>query len=126
MDEFNQNDNIDNNIQEIHVESVEYSEIAETKITDGKHLVKKKRRERLVRKGRMKQERFRAFVRFFLSIFLIVGLGYALKSNGWYMDKNAFNYVDGNSVEIINNNIVPSHRILALLKTSNVPNVPIL
>lgn len=125
MDEFDQNKNINGDFQEIHIESMEYSEIAEEEITDGKHLVKKKRRERLVRKGRMKQERFRAFVRFFLSLFFIFGLGYALKCNGWYMDKNAFNYVGGNSVEIINNNIVPSHKILALLKRSNVPNVPI-
>ena len=125
MDEFDQNKNINGDFQEIHIESMEYSEIAEEEITDGKHLVKKKRRERLVRKGRMKQERFRAFVRFFLSLFFIFGLGYTLKCNGWYMDKNAFNYVGGNSVEIINNNIVPSHKILALLKSSNVPNVPI-
>lgn len=125
MDEFDQNKNINGDFQEIHIESMEYSEIGAEEITDGKHLVKKKRRERLVRKGRMKQERFRAFVRFFLSLFFIFGLGYTLKCNGWYMDKNAFNYVGGNSVEIINNNIVPSHKILALLKRSNVPNVPI-
>lgn len=125
MDEFDQNKNINGDFQEIHIESMEYSEIDAEEITDGKHLVKKKRRERLVRKGRMKQERFRAFIRFFLSLFFIFGLGYTLKCNGWYMDKNAFNYVGGNSVEIINNNIVPSHKILALLKSSNVPNVPI-
>lgn len=41
------------------------------------------------------------------------------------MDKNAFNYVGGRSVEIINNKIVPSHKILVLLKNSNVPNVPV-
>lgn len=122
----NNNQNERNDLKEIHVEAVEYSEIIEEEpITDGKHLVKKKRRERLVRKGRMKQERFRAFVRFFLSLFLICGLGYALKCHGWFMDKNAFNHVGGNSVEIINNNIVPSHKILVLLKNSNVPNVPI-
>ncbi len=92
---------------------------------DGKHFVKKKRRERVVRKGRMKQERFRAFMRFFISIGLIAGMAYALKSNGWYMDKNAFNTADGSSVQIINNKIVPSVKILALLKNSNVPNVPL-
>ena len=94
-------------------------------IDDGKHLVKKKRRERLVRKGRIKQERFRAFMRFFLSIFFIFLLVYCSKCDGWYMDKAAFNRVGGSSVEIINNNIVPSHKILALLKNSNVPNVPL-
>ena len=62
---------------------------------------------------------------FFLSLFFIFGLCYALRCHGWYMDKNAFNYVGGRSVEIINNKIVPSHKILVLLKNSNVPNVPV-
>ena len=123
IDDVNQNENN---------ESIEYSEFSETvelnaeePIPDGKHLVKKKRRERLVRKGRMKQERFRAFMRFILSILFIFGLIYSLEFPGWYMDKNAFNHVGGRSVEIINNKIVPSHKILVLLKNSNVPNVPI-
>lgn len=106
----------------------EYQEVevsTEPPIPDGKHLLKKKRRERLIRKGRIKQERFRAFMRFFLSIFFIFVLWYGLKCPGWYMDKNAFNHVGGNSVEILNNNIVPSHKILALLKNSNVPNLPL-
>ena len=106
-------------------QNLEFNE-AEPPIPDGKHLVKKKRRERIVRKGRMKQERFRAFMRFFLSLGLIFVLVYALKCNGWYMSKDAFNVKAGNtSVEIINNKIVPSAKILTLLKNSNVPNVPL-
>lgn len=123
LDDLNQNENNE------HLEYHEFSEfndaIEESSIPDGKHLVKKKRRERLVRKGRMKQERFRAFIRFMLSVCFIVGLFYAFRLPGWYMDKNAFNHVGGRSVEIINNKIVPSHKILVLLKNSNVPNVPI-
>lgn len=92
---------------------------------DGKQFVQKKRRERIVRKGRMKQERFRAFMRFFLSVGIIIGLAYLLKADGWYMNKNAFNTADGTSVQIINNHIVPSVKIMALLKNSNVPNVPL-
>lgn len=99
-------------------------EQAENQI-DGRHFVKKKQRERLIRKGRMKQERFRGFVRFFLTLFMLFALVYLANCHGWYMDKNAFNYVGGNSVEIINNKIIPSHKILALLKNSNVPDVPI-
>lgn len=124
--EQNHNENIDlrHVFQELHIEASEYAEIIEEPIQDGKHLVKKKRRERLVRKGRMKQERFRGFMRFFLSLAFLFGLGYALRCRGWYMAPNAFNRVGGNSVEIINNNIVPSHKILALLKNSDVPHVP--
>ena len=70
-----QEDELNHNNENEHIEYHEFSESIEVSeddaIPDGKHLVKKKRRERLVRKGRMKQERFRAFVRFFLSIFLL-------------------------------------------------------
>ena len=94
-------------------------------LNDGKHLVKKKRRERIVRKGRMKQERFRAFVRFFLTVGMLLGLVYALKLGGWYMNADAFNKADGASVQIINNKIVPSAKIMTMLKNSDVPNVPL-
>lgn len=107
--------------QKQNVENIEI----EPPIPDGKILVKKKRREKIVRKGRLKQERFRSVIRFFLSVLFILVLVYGLKSNGWYMDKNAFNTVNTGSVEIINNKIVPSSKILALLKNSNVPNVPL-
>ena len=110
-------------IQEEYKEETDI--INQSHIDDGKHLVKKKRRERLIRKGRIKQERFRAFMRFFLSVFFIFLLVYCSKCRGWYMEKNAFNRIGGNSVEIINNNIVPSHKILALLKNNDVPNVPL-
>ena len=65
---------MDEEITEISIED-EYTQVSEPDdvnqppIDDGKHLVKKKRRERLVRKGRIRQERFRAFMRFFFSIF---------------------------------------------------------
>lgn len=117
--------NENNDQQEKFTAPVEEVPIDDTPIPDGKILVKKKRRERLVRKGRIKQERFRGIMRFFLSIFFIAALCYGLKCRGWYMDKDAFNHVGGNSVEIINNNIIPSYKILAVLKYSNVPNVPI-
>ncbi len=94
-------------------------------VDDGKHLVKKKRRERIVRKGRLKQERLRAVVRFFLSLGLIAGLYYALKAPGWYLDKDVFNVYNPESVQIINNKIVPSSKIFALLKLNSVPNKPI-
>ena len=119
---------MDEEITEISIHE-EYTQetdgINQPPIDDGKHLVKKKRRERLVRKGRIKQERFRAFMRFFLSVFFIFLLVYCSKCRGWYMEKNAFNQVGGSYVEILNNNNVPIQKILVLLKKSNVPNVPI-
>lgn len=118
-EEFNQNEEI--------IEISEENEIVveEEQIPDGKRFVKKKRRERTVRKGRLKQERLRTFVRFLVSFAIILGFYYFIKADGWYLNKDAFNKTTGNTVEIINNNIVPSKKILLILKNSNVPNVPI-
>lgn len=43
----------------------------------------------------------------------------------WYLDKNAFSTSDGGSLEILNNNIVSTSKILAALKAEKVPEVPI-
>ena len=94
-------------------------------LAEGKKFVKKKQRERYVRKGRMKQERLRGFVRFLLTLVMLAGLYYLSQASGWYMNSNAFNYIDGGSVEVINNKIIPSYKILAVLKSSNVPEVPL-
>lgn len=115
-EELNQNDDV--------VEIIEEEEIVEDEQA-GKRFVKKKRRERLVRKGRMKQERLRAFGCFFICLFLILGGVYINKSKGLYMEPTTFNKVNNETVQIINNKIVPSHKILMLLKNSDVPNVPI-
>ena len=113
------------NTNEKNKELQEDNVIEEEAIHDGKRFVKKKRRERIVRKGRLKQERLRTFVRFLVSLTIFAGFYYLIKADGWYLNKNAFNKVGNNTVEIINNNIVPSKKILLILKNSNVPNVPI-
>ena len=115
----------ENNQEKIEIVEDVLEEVVEENIPDGKHLVKKKRRERIVRKGRMKQERLRAFVRFFICLLLIFGLYCGIENKDFYLNKDAFNRVGSDSVEIINNKIVPSSKILAILKNSKVPNVPI-
>ena len=97
----------------------------EQEFTDGTILVKKKRRERVVRKGRLKQERIKIFFRFLFSAAILTGFYFFVKVDGLYLDKNAFNHTDGNTIEIDNNNIVPANKILLILKNSDVPNVPI-
>ena len=108
---------------EQEVEIVEEEVVIEEQI--GKRFVKKKRRERVVRQGRLKQERLRTVVRFFLSLLILLGFFYSWNLSGLYMPKDSFNKVGNNSVEIINNNIVPTHKILMLLRNSNVPDKPI-
>jgi len=89
------------------------------------HLVKTKQRERHVRKSRKKRETIRTVSRFFLTIALAAGLYYLAICPGWYLDKNAFSYVNSNIIEVSNNKIVPSYKILAILKKNDVPDLPI-
>jgi len=113
------------NSNQENVEIQEETEIVEEILPDGRRFVKRKRRERKVRKGRLKLSRTRFLGRFLISILIILGFFYSFKLKGFYMDESAFNKVGNNSVKIINNHIVPSKKILMLLKDSEVPNVPI-
>lgn len=87
--------------------------------------LEKNRMERKVRQSQMWLGRFRVLVRLGL-IILLIALGYKLlKVHQWYLDKNIFNSPSNKSLEISNNKIVPSYKILAALRRTELPNVPI-
>ena len=94
-------------------------------IIDPKRLVNKVRKKRKLRKGRKKQSIFRKFFRFIMTIVFLCGFVYISKMPQWYLSKDAFTKTGGTSVEIINNKIVKPQMIFALLKTVEVPSVPI-
>lgn len=94
-------------------------------IIDGKRLVKKMQRRRQVRKGRKRQNAFRALMCFVVNILLIFSLYYLTTMPEWYFDKNAFSTSDSGTLEILNNNIVSTQKILSALKTQKVPEVPV-
>lgn len=90
-----------------------------------KRRMEKNRMERKVRQSQMWLSRFRFLTRYVV-IFLLIALGYALlKLPQWYMNKDAFNSLNNPSLEILNNKIVPSYKILAALRRTEVPNKPI-
>src|SRR5574344_597180 len=84
--------------------------------------IKTIQRERIVLKGRLKQERLRGFIRFIVSACIIVFLSLFSKLHGLYFEQDAFKYVGSSAVEIINNRIVPSYKIIAILQTVDVPH----
>ena len=87
--------------------------------------LQKNKMERKVRQSQMWLARFRLFAKFTTIILLIV-FGFAiLKLPQWYLSKNAFNSLNNPSLEILNNKIVPSYKILAALRRAEVPNKPI-
>ena len=81
--------------------------------------------ERRVRKTQIWLNRLRILLRLLIVILLIWGGYEALRLPQWYMDKSAFNNAENKSLEIMNNKIVPSYKILAELRRAKVPTVPI-
>ena len=98
-------------------------ELRISQYTAGRRL-EQNRMERKVRKSQMWLKRFR-FIARYATIALLVALGYMLmKSHQWYLSKDVFNSVNNPSLEILNNKIVPSYKILAALRRSEIPNTP--
>lgn len=87
--------------------------------------LQKNQMERKVRQSQMRLSRLRVFIRLLVILGLIF-FGYRLlKCHYWYLDKNVFNSLDNPSLEILNNKIVPSYKILAALRRSDIPHTPI-
>ena len=85
----------------------------------------KNKKERHSRKSFTWLKRFKKLLRFLMVICLIFCLYFALRLKYWYMSPNAFNSVHNGSLEIVNNNIVPSVKILRALRQNQVPRMPI-
>lgn len=87
--------------------------------------LQKNQMERKVRQSQMWLKRFRILTRIVITILLIV-FGYKLlKLPQWYLDKNVFNSLNNPYLEILNNKIVPSYKILAALRKTEIPHTPI-
>jgi cell division septal protein FtsQ len=96
----------------------------EEQVVDTAKMIKRVRKSRKVRSSRRKQTALRKAFRFFMTIFLLVILGYVSKLPQWCLPKNTFTTVN-NNITIKNNKIVKSNRILAFLKLHKVPDKPI-
>lgn len=103
----------------------ENNHIPEDEILDGKKLVKRMQRSRQVRKGRKRQNAFRTFLCLVMNVLIILSLVYLTQMRQWYLDENIFSVSDSGALEILNNKIVSTKKILAALKTVEVPEVPV-
>lgn len=87
--------------------------------------LQKNQMERKVRQSQMWLKRFQILIRM-ITICLLIFVGYKLlKLPQWYLDKDIFNSLNNPSLEILNNKIVPSYKILAALRKTEVPHIPI-
>ena len=82
-------------------------------------------RSRQVRKGRKRQNTFRTFLCLVMNVLIILSLVYLTQMPQWYLDENIFSVSDSGALEILNNKIVSTKKILAALKTVEVPEVPV-
>ena len=89
------------------------------------HRYKQKKLERRVRKSQRRLNKLRAFLKLFLFLSLIVLCYSLLKLPQWRLHVNAFDSLNSPALEIVNNKIVPSQKVLSALRRNQVSTKPI-
>lgn len=83
------------------------------------------RMQRQVRRSQRRLNQLRALWKLFIIIFIITLGILILKLPQWRLHKNAFDSLANSSLEILNNRIVPSQKILSALRRNQVSTKPI-
>ncbi len=87
--------------------------------------LKQARMQRQVRKSQRRLNRLRSLWKMFVFVSMIALCFYILKMPQWRLHKNAFDSLNSPALEIVNNKIVPSQKILAALRRNQVSTRPI-
>jgi len=87
--------------------------------------LQKNQMERKVRRSKMWLARFRVLVRLFVIILLILLGKKLINSSNWYLNKDIFKTFHNTALEIDNNKIVPSYKVLNALRRTEIPHVPV-
>lgn len=99
-------------------------ELNNSKVRQNRRL-KQAKMQREVRRSRRRLSRLRSLYKFVLIVALIfIGL-FILKMPQWRLHSNAFDSLNNSQLEIVNNRIVPSQKILMALRRNQVPKKPI-
>ena len=83
--------------------------------------LKQAKMQRQVRESQRRLNRLRVWYKLFLLILLVLIGYFVLKMPQWKLPANAFDSLENNSLEILNNRIVPSQKILSALRRNQVP-----
>jgi len=81
--------------------------------------------QRQIRKTQKKLKRLRVFIRYTVILFIIFLSYQIINMPQWIMDPCAFDTVKNPSLEIMNNKIVPSNKVLSALRQNKVPTEPL-
>lgn len=90
-----------------------------------KRRLKQAKMQRQIRQSQKRLVRLRAFYKFSLIVGLIALIAFILKLPQWRLHSNAFDSLNNPALEIVNNRIVPSQKILSALRRNQVPLQPI-
>lgn len=97
----------------------------EQKIVSGDELLKVKRQERKVRKTKKKMSLLKRFLRVFTAFLLVAMMYFSFMLSGWYLPQDAFQQVDGSTVQLVNNKILKKEKVRKVIKDIPVPKVPL-
>lgn len=87
--------------------------------------LKQAKMRRKIRQSRKRLNRLRAFCKFLIMTSIISAIILILKMPQWRLPADAFDRVDSPYLEIVNNQIVPTQKILSALRRNQVPTQPI-
>lgn len=90
-----------------------------------KRRLKQKKMTRQVRRSQKRLKKLRMLYKLFLVLLIILVSLFILKMPQWRLHMNAFDNLNSPALEITNNQIVPSQKILAALRRNQVPLRPI-
>lgn len=90
-----------------------------------KHRFRQKRMQRKVKNTQKRLNKLKAVYKMLIMLFMVLMGLFILKMPQWRLPSNSFDRVDSPSLEIVNNRIVPSQKILSALRRTQVPLKPI-
>ncbi len=102
-----------------------YSQQIKNAAEIGQHSVLMKQKERQLRKKKKKLSQWKTFLRFVLFVSLLTCIYFLVTLPGWYLKNDAFSKPDGQTVEIINNKLIPSNILYNSLRELRVYHIPI-
>ena len=87
--------------------------------------IKVRKMQRQAKRSNRRWKRFRIFLKLLILLILCLTCYTLLKHPQWRLHTNAFDSLDNPALEIVNNKIVPSHKVLSALRRNQVSTKPI-
>ena len=87
--------------------------------------LKQAQMQRQVKRQKRRLQKIRAWLQFAIVVIVLLASYGLVKMPQWYLAPDAFDKTSSQSLEIINNRIVPAYKVLSALRCNPVPQEPI-